>query len=119
MCCIDHKTEKLKIAKKDVIVYKILSKSYWDGHLLSPCRGAKYKIGKTKKAAGFNRKYGIYCYPKITRGDTGDELYKCIIPKGSEYYIGRATWGPKYAIRASYLKVLYRVNKRTGKKING
>lgn len=108
-------SNKLYIAKEDIICYKILTE-----HLISPYRGYKYKFNKLVKAKlklpsiidgiyqfklikSVSKTYiisyigrGLHSYSTINQakeqtsswftGIPRYEIYKCIIPKNSEFY---------------------------------
>lgn len=76
MCLIPK--ESAKIAKKDIVVYKILFK-YPDGSYVSPFRGTIYQIGELKTA---NIKYDKRLLPFYCR-----ETYDTVITKGLHAYI--------------------------------
>lgn len=102
--CLYTRWKKPKTATKDIVVYKILS--VYSTHLASPYMNFVYdldmlyetKFTKTKGCSG--RGYYIYAgfhaytSKKIASNtdldcsfSTYERIYKCVIPKGSTYYI--------------------------------
>ena len=111
MCLyVESLTTKPKRLSKDMLVYKVLAKRA-DGTLVSPFRGAPYKIGEVVKSkldkpvpeglgleyAGINRgihgflnkEDALYLVDELF-ASAGEELkvFKARIPKGSSVYIG-------------------------------
>lgn len=114
MCLyVESLTTKPKRLSKDMLVYKVLAKRA-DGTLVSPFRGAPYKIGEVVKSkldkpvpeglglehAGINRgihgflnkEDALYLVDEVDEFvvSVGEELkvFKARIPKGSSVYIG-------------------------------
>jgi len=95
--CLTTFQNKPYIAKEDIIVYKALFKT--GKQILSPYRGFPYilkelyqtNLGIPFVTTNFSPKLiyeGFHSY--INRKyatDRWPEVYKCIIPKGSQYYI--------------------------------
>lgn len=80
MCLIPK--ESAKIAKEDIVVYKILVK-YLDGVYYSPWRDAPYKIGKLYTA---NIRYRLH-----VRADVNFLIRDWIIEEGLRAYIDYST----------------------------
>ncbi len=94
---------KPKIAKKDITVYKYL-KDQQNGLLRSPFVGAIYQIGvqqfadldirsyKYTKTNTFSVEAGLHAFTDyetaIEQCRFGSDVFKAIIPKGSEYLLG-------------------------------
>lgn len=93
---------KPKIATKDIEVYKMLT-SLGNGILVSPFQEARYQIGVEKRAdmlniykegssEHFRVEEGLHSYSSLRtareRRCWHTNIYKAIIPKGSEYFIG-------------------------------
>lgn len=96
--CLYTKWKKPKIATKDIVVYKVL-RTYSE-HIESPYRGFVYnlkelyetKLTKCKSLGGLEYSifegFHAFVSKKINwYFRTHEKLYKCIIPKGSTYYI--------------------------------
>lgn len=92
MCfIIDPKYPEKKIAKRDITCYKNLNSD-----MTSPFQGMQYKLGVLYKQPIGAIIYddvireGFHSYSNkrkaIRMPDRDWSLYKCIIPKGSEYY---------------------------------
>ncbi len=94
MCLVTSQSEPL-IAKKDIVVYKCLIKQATT--LVSPYIGFVYKLRTLYEAS-----LGVTIYKDVTVIAEGfhayydkkkslhkwsNEVYKCIVPKGSTYYI--------------------------------
>ena len=94
MCLVTSQSEPL-IAKKDIVVYKCLIKQATT--LVSPYIGFVYKLHTLYEAS-----LGVTIYKDVTVIAEGfhayydkkkslhkwsNEVYKCIVPKGSTYYI--------------------------------
>lgn len=98
--CLCTKWEKSKKAKRNIIVYKILDKD-----CVSPYRGFVYNLGvkyntdfKSVKGIFSNNTYvddGFHAFTSkrallkshLYKKSTPTVAFKCIIPKGSSYYI--------------------------------
>lgn len=80
MCLIPK--ESAKIAKEDVVVYKILIKDSY-GSYMSPFRGAIYQIGELKTA---NIKYDKQLLPVYHH-----EIYGTVINEGLHAYTTEAS----------------------------
>ena len=94
MCLVTSQFEPL-IAKKDIVVYKCLIKQATT--LVSPYIGFIYKLrtlyeaslgvtiynNTTVIAEGFH----AYSDKKHALRKWNNEVYKCIVPKGSKYYL--------------------------------
>lgn len=92
-------TPKLKVARKDIVVYKYLSQ---DLHgLISPIYFQRWRSGecytstpiviKRMKRIGYLVETGFHSYTKPRPFHLGThlgKLYNAIIPKGSRYIIG-------------------------------
>ena len=99
MCLSINYGEKLNIAKKDLVCYKILQEG-----LISLYQDFKYKLNKTYKIFRWQKSKeekndlmrlniysGFHSYQTIYNIDinniwTSRVLVECIIPKGSKYY---------------------------------
>ena len=94
--CLYTKWKKPKKAKKDIIVYKILDKD-----CVSPYRGFKYNLGvkydtdmesfNTPFDNGLYIDVGFHAFTSkraLLKSSLKSRIaFKCIIPKGSSYYI--------------------------------
>ena len=105
--CLLVNTE-YKIAKEDIICYKVLYKSHYDQSLHSPYFAFKWELNKLTKAKGkpYIRTIEGQKKKKIMKGYFhtfktiksaknlkrrlyyGQFIYKCIIPKGTKYWEG-------------------------------
>lgn len=96
MCWGNHKRPTYKIAEKDIITYKILTKDPVTGCLVSPIYGYFYIIGekqpliKIKSLRYVNiHKYSIsegyhsYTYTPFHLASGNNVICECIIPKGT------------------------------------
>jgi len=94
MCfVIDYKDSAPKIAKRNIVCYKIL-----DNNLVSICFNFQYEIGKTYKHIDLVATYewgcynayiekGYHSYIKIYNACYDNKVVvKCHIPKGAIYY---------------------------------
>lgn len=96
MCLVTSQSEPL-IAKKDIVVYKCLIKQATT--LVSPYIGFVYKLRTLYEASlgvtihnditviaeGFHAYYD----KKKSLHKWNNEVYKCIVPKGSKYYLSK------------------------------
>ena len=102
--CLYTRWKKPKVATEDIIVYKILS--VYSTHLASPYINFVYDLDRlyetkfTKSKSYIEKGYYIYAgfHAYVSRKiasnadldcnfNTYERIYKCIIPKGSTYYI--------------------------------
>lgn len=102
--CLYTRWKKPKIATEDIIVYKILS--VYSTHLASPYINFVYDLDRlyetkfTKSKSYIGKGYYIYAgfHAYVSKKSasasdldcnfsTYERIYKCIIPKGSTYYI--------------------------------
>ena len=102
--CLFTRWKKPKIATEDIVVYKILS--VYSTHLASPYMNFVYdldrlyetKFTKSKgcSGTGYYIYAGFHAYVSKKSASASDldcsfstyeRVYKCIIPKGSTYYI--------------------------------
>lgn len=88
------------IAEKDIVCYKKLRsiRSNKATKLLSPYIRMEYRVGKTYTVrnfsysehnfAGVNR--GLHAYTSLYKAkqEIGNTIVKCIIPKGTQYFLG-------------------------------
>ena len=96
MCLVTSQSEPL-IAEKDIVVYKCLIKQATT--LVSPYIGFIYKLRTLYEAS-----LGVSVHGTITVVEEGlhayydkkraldkwsNEVYKCIVPKGSKYYLSK------------------------------
>ena len=104
MCLITTET-KPTIAKQNIVVYKWLLPD--NGKLISPVIYFKYKLRKTYKGDLTSYKNNTYyaviegfhailslkqaLAHNIALGINSLKLYKCVIPKGSNYYTDNMT----------------------------
>lgn len=97
MCLSNLTTEEPQIAKRNITVYKVLIKRSYD--YLTLWRGVPIEIGKTYTSklvkhgidASNNLRIeeGLHSYKHYKSiKDSICVKVKCIIPKGSKYYIG-------------------------------
>lgn len=102
MCWISYIKPQRHIAEKDITVYKLMDCVY-DDYCRSLMMGFKYKYNTlysipfltvTKERSGHPRykdiyviREGFHSYIEGTLGVNSMGTLKCIIPKGSEYYI--------------------------------
>ena len=106
---ISNRYPKVLIAKRNIICYKNLRHIRWENNSLSIYSeythlffyGFNYKLNKIYKEKKFDkehyyltsRNYGFHSYTNYEKAKKviykGDNLYtyKCIIPKGSKYYV--------------------------------
>ena len=126
MCLVTIQLEP-KIADKDIICYKMVTKSKIKGVYISEYRRFKYiteKLytnnldirfaNKSIKRSFYKRFYIIeegmfhsyvsHLYPEILRPLPNHTLLKCIIPKGTYYFKGFFESFPSYA--SSQIKIL-------------
>lgn len=117
---IEEAIQKYKrIATKNIIVYKIFHKKEWNNQYgkgcsyISPYRNYSYRLGYHYYQTGKKFTYTMWCISSILNIFEGLHAYrginyirtyykaalihknkyaiiKCIIPKGSEYYVGNA-----------------------------
>ena len=90
-------------ANKDIVVYKILLKSFF-GEIVSPYLGFVYKLRtlystslSVRQSLYSNKLYlideGLHAYTSIDKAEkeityfSRANIYRCIIPKGSLYYV--------------------------------
>ena len=102
MCLETYKRDPYT-ANKNIIVYKILLKSFF-GEIISPYWGFVYKLRtlystslSVRQSLHSNKLYliekGLHAYTSIDKAKEEIEffnkatIYRCIIPKGSLYYI--------------------------------
>jgi len=96
------------IAKKDITVYKILNKNFFNGKYYSPHKHFEYEKGNEYYRYGKkfeirvsktnNEKYlvhiydGLHSYRTLSRAKDATwgnrKVFKMVIPKGAEYYLG-------------------------------
>ena len=110
MCLYIGNYDVSVIADEDITVYKILRKTYANGHYLSPYQNFGYELGKENQSKLVRIEYesgktvieeGLHTFVRrdeaqcnITLSGRHSEEYvivECIIPKGSRYYVGK--WG--------------------------
>ena len=125
MCLIIDQLEP-KIADKDIVCYKMVTKSRIKGVYISEYRRFKYiteklytnnikielsyKLIKYKVLFGHFIEEGMFhsyvshLYPEILRPLPNHTLLKCIIPKGAYYFKGYFDDCPSYA--SSQIKIL-------------
>lgn len=112
MCWTSNKIPVKRIAVKDITVYKVLLYDSFEMQLYSPYFGQKVSVGQTVNADilmcqqdtdCYTIDEGIHSYNKLSRAreemeilfmnrldiDEQYDIYKCIIPKSSEYYINQ------------------------------
>jgi len=108
MCLTVKKRSCIQTAKKDIIAYKVLLSN---GHneIISPYENFKYKLSKLyrlndslskecdnsieKGYHSFVTNKGVkkelkFWYTLSCTDDFNAKVFKCIIPKGSKYYVG-------------------------------
>lgn len=92
-------TPKLKVAKKDIVIYKYLSQDsaglmspvYFQRWCLGECCTSTPIVIKRMRHVGYVVETGFHSYTKPRPFHLGrhlGELYNGIIPKGSHYIIG-------------------------------
>ena len=99
--CLENVTQRIaKIATEDIPCYKLVGKSSFSRELLTPYQKVPVKLGSTYKSklirhSNGNVTYGLHAFLTLDQAlcNTFTSLYdvrivKCIIPKGSKYYIG-------------------------------
>jgi len=114
MCLTKLTTKKAKVAKEDIVCYKVLNKD-----LTSPYKYFQYELGGcTKSDLEINNdlsvQYGLHSF-KYKKGaneeveewvtettQRGDTIMQCVIPKGAEYYEGVFEGARMYTDKASY-----------------
>lgn len=101
--CLETYNKKPYIANKNIVVYKILRKSLF-AEIESPYRGFVYKLRtlystplSVRKSLYSDKLYlieeGFHAYTSIDKAKkeiiyfNKAAIYRCIIPKGSLYYI--------------------------------
>ena len=99
--CLTATHRRVKIAKEDIVCYKLL-----DSKLKSPFKGFKYKLNKLTVSnldipdEDKDIYKGLHAYQNISSANSDikgirlffgiiTDVYKAIIPKGSRYYLGK------------------------------
>lgn len=119
--CLNVTNPEIQTAVEDIVVYKHLAKSISNEYLTS-FRNFPIEIGKMYESNLFKQQdfslgeiveIGLHSFPfyedALKASKYLDEtLVKCIIPKGSNYYIGTfENYGVSYASnKLKYIKIL-------------
>lgn len=114
MCLeIKHNAKKMT-ARKDIVVYKILLK-WRDGTLRTPFRNCVINIGEQKESYLLKEEneitIGLHSFKSYNLISDKDghwgRVAKCIIPKGSKYYVGKFDGRISYASdKIKYIKIV-------------
>ena len=106
MCLTIKRKSHKQTAKKDIVVYKIVEQVVYSKRLRTPYQfttvkiGGKYESKLTVYDDGIElcitkglhslktKKEAIEAAKDITGCDYDQHIVRCIIPKGSEYYVG-------------------------------
>lgn len=118
MCLELKENAKLQIAKKDITCYKVIRESD-DNNFLTPYCFFEVKIGETYTSELVILRGYVYeglhsfKYLKGAREELKEwnrkyyRIAKCIIPKGSSYYIGDFVNGISYASdKLTYIEII-------------
>ena len=119
MCLILGPNAKLKIAKKDITCYKIVCE-FEPGVLRTPYMHFPVAIGETYTSvledAGVAIDYGLHSFKSLhntireadfIRRSVTTHIVKCIIPAGSNYFVGKYGAYISYASdKLTYLEII-------------
>lgn len=122
MCLYTKKDSKLQVAEKDIVCYKrllyfersgmfgtpyqfaVVTKRQLMGKICFTAKGKKEivttELDEVKVGGGFIHTYKFLNQDERNCNRDGQYIFKCIIPKGTEYIVGVDSYGyPSFASR--------------------